>query len=56
MPLEGPGRAWTTEHRFAAHCADPGTTAVLLYRRVPLGFALERGYELRDAVVARVIR
>src|SRR5690606_20946227 len=51
-----PQRTWTTEHRFAATCADPEVTAVLSYRRMPLELADERGYDLREAVMARVTR
>jgi hypothetical protein len=43
-----PGAAWTSEHHFAATCAEPVVTARLIHRALPLRLASERGWALRD--------
>lgn len=51
-----PGGAWTTEHRFAATCADPDVRAVLIHRAYPPGLAEQRGWTLLESVMAEAWR
>lgn len=49
-----PQRSFTTQHRFAASCAEPVVHAVLTHRAYPLGLARERGWENLESVMAEV--
>ncbi|MEO7329034.1 MAG: hypothetical protein ABI193_10675, partial [Minicystis sp.] len=50
----GPGVEAVTAHDFTlpGGCATAKVSARLLYRKVPLGLARERGWAAKDAVVA----
>jgi hypothetical protein len=51
----GPGVAMVTAHDFALPpgCATAKVSAVLLYRKLPLALARERGWAAKDQVVAQ---
>lgn len=49
------GGSWTSTHTFEAPCAEPVVTAQLIQRAVPLRLATERGWALRDSVMATVL-
>ncbi len=51
-----PGSAWTTEHRFPTHCAQPVVTATLTYRAYPWWLSAERAWDDLDRVIAEVRR
>jgi len=47
-----PQREWTSEHDFAPCDGDAEVQATLLHRAYPLALAEERGWSLRDTVMA----
>ncbi len=49
-----PQASWTSEHRFAATCAEPKVRALLVHRAYPYALARERGFSLVDSVMADV--
>lgn len=51
-----PQQSWTSQHRFAATCAEPQAHAVLLYRDAPLALAAERGWTLDERVISEAWR
>lgn len=51
-----PQRAVTTVHHFATGCATPEVTATLVHRGLPLSEARQRGWPVRDTVMAEVTR
>ncbi len=51
-----PAATWTGAWTFEAPCAEPTTTARLLYRQWPLELARERGWESIDVVMQEAVR
>lgn len=49
-----PQASWTSEHRFAAPCAEPVARAVLAHRAYPFDLARARGWDPVDTVMADV--
>lgn len=49
-----PQASWTSEHRFAAPCAEPVARAVLTHRAFPFDLARARGWTNVDTVMADV--
>jgi hypothetical protein len=47
-----PQKSFTTEHRFAASCAEPEVHAVLIHRAYPIELARERRWTLVERVIA----
>jgi hypothetical protein len=49
-----PGGAATTDHTFTVPpgCGSVDVGAAVIYRRIPLDLAIERGYDARDVVVS----
>lgn len=53
LPPQG---QWTSTHRFAATCADPTVTAVLVHRAAPYELQAARGWADVESVMSRVVR
>jgi hypothetical protein len=51
-----PRASYTTEHRFAATCADPVVGAIVVHRAYPFALAAERAWTLRDSIMGSAWR
>jgi len=50
-----PGQRWRSEHLFSGSCEAPTAVGHLIYRPYPLWLAKERGWTLRDEVMATAV-
>ncbi len=48
----GPQKNWTSNHVFQATCDEPTISATLINRAYPYWLAQERGWDMRDAIIA----